>query len=192
MEVAVDAPASSSAAASTSVVPAVEDSSDAAAGRKRRAAAGSTPSPSVSPKLAAAVRHGLQCKVQPSEQLGDEGAPEGDDHVQGPGSQAEGAAPSRHTGDAAASTDDDSVPLVGSKLAARVSQERGTPLPAGRGHDAGEPCSSSCRPVSFAPTEACGIIEDVCYHGSMGACLATALSVGHVHKSGWIAWQKLC
>lgn len=156
-EAAADAPASSSAAASTSVVPAVEDSSDAAAGRKRRAAAGSTPSPSVSPKLAAAVRHGLQCRVQPGEQLGDEGAPEGDDHVQGSGSRAEGVAPSRHTGDTAASTDDDSVPLVGSKLAARVSQERGTPLPAGRGRDAGEPCRSSCRPASSASTAACDV-----------------------------------
>lgn len=101
-----------------------DDEGEAAAGRKRRAAASSVPSPSVSPKLAAALRDGHQCRVQPGEEAA---------------AAAASIATSRQSvPDACTSTDDDSVPLVGSKLAARVSQDRGTPMASRKGRDAGK------------------------------------------------------
>lgn len=158
-----DVPAAGGMAAAgcSSSTGAGDDSSDAAAaGRKRRAAANSVPSPSVSPKLAAAVRHGQQCRVQPGEDAAMVGtaeaaAPSGSQaqsrtlsHTaemqpcaapQDGGSHAGAGRSQRAASDTPVPTDDDTVPLVGSKLAARVSQERGTPLASsGRGRDAGE------------------------------------------------------
>ena len=137
-------------AATADMVTASDEGHDVAgAGRKRRAAANSVPSPSVSPKLAAAVRHGQQCRVQPGEEA--TGAGSGG---KAPGSQAATTA-SRGGGEqpcaapqqaawTASPADDDTVPLVGSKLAARVSHERGTPLAAGRGRDAGRLTVATC------------------------------------------------
>lgn len=146
----------SAAAADTSAVADADDGQDAAAGRKRRAAAESVPSPSVSPKLAAAVRHGQQCRVQPGEEvrhsregvsscaqgLREQGVPDEQQTAAGSRPDASGRAPvvSEQPAEAVTSTDDDSVPLVGSKLAARA-QDRGTPLAAGRGRDAGGCCT---------------------------------------------------
>lgn len=144
------APQPSAAAADTSAV--TDADADAAAGRKRRAAAESVPSPSVSPKLAAAVRHGQQCRVQPGEEvrhsrdgvsscaqgLQEQGVPAEQQTaaVSRPGASSRAPVVSQQPAEAVNSTDDDSVPLVGSKLAARA-QDRGTPLAAGRGRDAG-------------------------------------------------------
>lgn len=115
------------------------------AGRKHRAAAESVPSPNVSPKLAAAVRHGQQCRVQPGEDAADEDGPAGASNCQDQpcagqelsGSQGSGSgAVLAAAADPTTSTDEDSVPLVGSRLAARA-QDRGTPMAAGRGIAAG-------------------------------------------------------
>jgi hypothetical protein len=147
----------SEAAADTSAAGDADDGQDAATGRKRRAAAESVPSPSVSPKLAAAVRHGQQCRVQPGEEVrhsreGVSSCAQGL-QVQGvpgsrPGARDRAPVVSQQPAEAVTSTDDDSVPLVGSKLAARA-QDRGTPLAAGRGRDAGGCCT--CPAVYLTP-----------------------------------------
>lgn len=149
---AAQQPSTAAADAGVEAVADAGDGHDAAAGRKRRAAAESVPSPSVSPKLAAAIRHGQQCRVQPGEvaRHSREGATSCVQGLQeqslsgahqaavgsGPGAGDKAPGVSPHAAEAVTSTDDDSVPLVGSKLAAR-SQDRGTPLAAGRGRDAG-------------------------------------------------------
>jgi hypothetical protein len=125
----------SSAAASHSATAEAGDDVDPAAGRKRRAAVGSIPSPSVSPKLAAAVRHGQQCRVQPGEEARREAAA---DSSAAPGASQQSAAEAAP--DVCTSADDDSVTLVGSKLAAKLSQDRGTPTAARKGRDTGKHC----------------------------------------------------
>lgn len=125
--------AQSSAAASHSAAAEAADDIDPAAGRKRRAAVGSIPSPSVSPKLAAAVRDGQQCKVQPGEEARRQAAADSSAPAGASQQNAAEAAP-----DVCTSTDDDSVPLVGSKLAAKLPQDRGTPMASSKGRDTGK------------------------------------------------------
>jgi hypothetical protein len=126
------------------------------------------PSFNVSPKLAAAVRHGQQCRVQPGEDaLSEEGPamvsscqdkPHAGQEVSGSQSSGSGAVLAAGV-DPATSTDDDSVPLVGSRLAARA-QDRGTPMAAGRGRDAGGSAltparwQTSCSAVGHKPLTA--------------------------------------
>lgn len=140
--------ASATGAPAEAEITAGEDDATAA-GRKRRAGDGSTPSPKTSPKLAATYKDGQQCKTQPDEAAGAAGA---SCSVQAAGVPVAGgvkAASSRNAvaGNLGSNTDttggdgsstDDSVPLVSSKLAARLAQDRGTPLPAKGGDNAGE------------------------------------------------------
>ncbi|KAF6261004.1 hypothetical protein COO60DRAFT_832255 [Scenedesmus sp. NREL 46B-D3] len=125
---------------------AAADEEAAAACRKRRAGQGSTPSPKTSPKLAAAYKDGQQCKVQPHESDAQAAASSGVHRPAGAAGHAAAAAGSASApGDSGSS--DDSVPLVSSKLAARLSQDRGTPRAAGKHKDeAGWPAVGNWTP----------------------------------------------
>ncbi|KAF8072718.1 MPS1 [Scenedesmus sp. PABB004] len=102
-------------AAPPAAVAAGDAADDGALGRKRRAGQGGTPSPKTSPKLTATCKDGQQVRARP-EELARGGAA----HAAAPAAGAE------------ESSDGDSVPLVSSKLAARLAPDRGTPQGAPR------------------------------------------------------------
>lgn len=134
------------------------DEDAAAACRKRRAGHGSTPSPKTSPKLAAAYKDGQQCKVQPHEGAAQAAAAPGVHRPEGAAAVVTvDAGSSLASGDSSSS--DDSVPLVSSKLAARLPQDRGTPRAGGKHKDeAGE--GLACIQAVDAYVLAClGVVE---------------------------------
>jgi hypothetical protein len=141
---------------------AAADEEAAAACRKRRAGQGSTPSPKTSPKLAAAYKDGQQCKVQPQEDAAQAAAAPGVHRSAGAAAAATAVA-GRSLARGDSSSSDDSVPLVSSKLAARLSQDRTPPAGGMQKDEAGEawlerqllvlcvPCRQGCCPYCQLP-----------------------------------------
>lgn len=137
----------------------------AAGGRKRRAGDGSTPSPKASPKLAATSREGQQYTTQPDDEAAAVSRGSGCSslpacevgHPLPVTAQGVRTRQLEHASSSDTHTEEDSVPLVSSKLAARLAPNRGTPLPGGSGSgkelsSGNEAAGSDLRPL---PHPAC-------------------------------------